>query len=55
MHTDNIIACYKAKVIIRGFEQQYKIDYQETFALVIRYNTLQALLVKVVVKDLEID
>ena len=35
MHTDNTIARYKAKVIIRGFEQQYGIDYQETFALVI--------------------
>ena len=55
MHTDNTIACYKAKVIIRGFKQQYGIDYQETFALVVQYNTLQALLAKVVVKDLEID
>jgi hypothetical protein len=31
------------------------IDYYETFALVVRYNTLQVLLAKVAVKDLEID
>jgi len=55
MHTNNTIARHKARVIIRGFEQQYGIDYWETFALVVRYNTLRALLAKVAVKDLEID
>ena len=55
MHTDNTIARYKARVVVRGFEQQYGIDYQETFALVVQYNTLQALLAKVAIKDLEID
>jgi len=35
MHINNTIARYKAKVIIRKFEQQYKIDYWETFALVV--------------------
>ena len=55
MHIDNTIARYKARVVIRGFEQQYGIDYWETFALVVQYNTLRALLAKVVVEDLEID
>jgi hypothetical protein len=55
MHTDNIIARYKARVVVRGFEQQYGIDYWETFALVVRYDTLRALLAKVAVEDLEID
>ena len=55
MHTDNTIARYKARVIVRGFEQQYGIDYWETFALVVRYDTLRALLAKVAVEDLEID
>ena len=55
MYTDNTIARYKARVIVRGFEQQYGIDYWETFALVVQYNTLRALLAKAAVKDLEID
>ena len=55
MYTDNTIARYKARVVVRGFEQQYGIDYQETFALVIQYNMLRALLAKAVVEDLEID
>ena len=55
MYTDNTIARYKARVIVRGFKQQYRIDYQETFALVVRYDTLRALLAKAAVEDLEID
>jgi len=55
MHTDNTIARYKARVVVRGFEQQYRIDYWETFASVVRYDTLRALLAKAAVKDLEID
>ena len=35
MHIDNTIARHKAKVVIRRFEQQYGIDYWETFALVV--------------------
>jgi hypothetical protein len=45
----------KARVVIRGFKQTYRIDYFETFASVIRYNTLRLLLVKAAAKDLEID
>ena len=55
MHTNNTIARYKARVVVRGFKQQYGIDYWETFASVIRYDTLRALLAKAAVKDLEID
>ena len=55
MNTDNTIARHKARVVIRGFEQQYGIDYWETFASVVRYDTLRALLAKAAVDDLEID
>ena len=52
---DRSIARRKARVVIRGFEQTYRIDYFETFASVIRYNTLRLLLAKAVAEDLEID
>ena len=45
----------KARLVIKGFEQCYSIDYFETFASVLRYSTLKALLAKTAAKDLEID
>ena len=55
LHTDGTVARKKARVVLRGFEQQQGIDYHETFTSVIRYNTLRALLAKAAVEDLEID
>jgi hypothetical protein len=55
MSIDGTIGRHKARVVVRGFEQQYGIDYWETFASVVRYDTLRALLAKAAVEDLEID
>ena len=52
---DRSIARRKARVVIRGFKQTYRIDYFKTFASVIRYNTLRLLLAKAAAEDLEID
>ncbi|KAI0996034.1 hypothetical protein K3495_g12147 [Podosphaera aphanis] len=52
---DGSLARRKARIIVRGFEQQYGIDYFETFASVIRYNTLRILLSKAAVEDLDIE
>ena len=41
--------------MIKGFEQQYSVDYLETFASVLKFATLRALLAKAATKDLEID
>jgi hypothetical protein len=41
--------------MIKGFEQRYSIDYFETFASVLRYSTLRALLAKAAAEDLEVD
>jgi hypothetical protein len=46
---------HKARLVIRGFEQQYSVDYAETFALVLKFATLQVLFAKAAAKDLEID
>ena len=55
LHTDGTVARKKARVVLRGFEQQWGIDYYKTFASVVRYNTLRALLAKAAIEDLEID
>jgi hypothetical protein len=41
--------------MIKGFEQRYGIDYFKTFASVLRYSTLRALLAKTAAEDLEVD
>jgi hypothetical protein len=41
--------------VIKGFEQRYGIDYFKTFASVLRYSTLKALLAKTAAEDLEVD
>ena len=45
----------KARLIAKGYKQQARIDYFKTFALVVRYITLQILLAKAIKEDLEID
>ena len=49
------LARKKAKIVIREYEQQARIDYFKTFASVLWYTTLKILLAKVVAKDLEAD
>jgi Reverse transcriptase (RNA-dependent DNA polymerase) len=46
---------HKARLVIKGFEQQYSVNYAKTFALVLKFATLQVLLAKAAAKDLEID
>jgi len=46
---------HKARLVIRGLEQQYGVDYFETFASVLKFATLRALLAKAAAEDLKIN
>jgi hypothetical protein len=50
-----VLSRYKARLVIKGFEQEYRLDYFDTFASVARFSILRALLAKAAAKDLEID
>jgi len=53
--TNNTIARRKARLVVRGFEQVYGLDYFDTFAGVIRHTTLRVLLAFAAKRDLEIE
>ena len=41
---DGIVERYKARLVVKGFSQTHGIDYQETFALVAKINSIRVLL-----------
>jgi hypothetical protein len=43
---------YKARLVARGFSQRYGVDYEETFAPVVRMESLRVLLAIAAVEDL---
>ncbi|KAJ0396885.1 hypothetical protein ATCC90586_002828 [Pythium insidiosum] len=45
---DGFVACFKAPLVIHGFRQRQGIDYEETYAPVVRYDSIGAVLYYVV-------
>lgn len=43
-HSDDSIERYKARLVARGFTQEYDIDYEETFAHIARLTSVRNLL-----------
>ena len=43
-HSNRSIESYKARLIVKGFTQEYEIDYEETFALVACISSIHTLL-----------
>ncbi|CAN1801185.1 Retrovirus-related Pol polyprotein from transposon RE2, partial [Linum perenne] len=50
-NSDGSVERYKARLVARGFTQSFGIDYQETFALVAKLNTVRILLSLAVNED----
>lgn len=50
---DGTLERYKARLVARGFTQQYGVDYTETFAPTVRMATLRAFFAIVACEDLE--
>lgn len=54
-NADGTIERYKARLVIKGYLQEYGIDYLEVFAPVVRFESLRFLLTYGAVRDYEMD
>ena len=45
---------YKARLVVKGFRQQYGVDFDDIFSLVVKMTTLRFLIAVVTAEDLEL-
>jgi hypothetical protein len=50
INTDGFIERYKARVVVKGYSQQYGMDYEEIFALVVKMITIRTFIVVALVR-----
>ncbi len=53
MYINKILKKLKAKLIAKNFIQVFEINYENTFALIVKFNILQIFFVIIMLKNLE--
>ena len=53
MHIDDTLNKLKARLVIREFSQIYDIEYESTFASIVKFDILRLFLIVVALKDLK--
>jgi hypothetical protein len=48
------VECYKARLVTTGFTQTYRVDYNETFALVAKFTSIRCILTLAALEDTKI-
>ncbi len=51
---DGEVERYKARLVARGFTQTFRVDYNETFAPVVKFVSISCVLALAAIEDMEI-
>jgi hypothetical protein len=53
MHINDTLEKLKARLVARDFTQTFKINFEDIFAFIVKFDTLRVFLVIVMLKNLE--
>jgi len=53
IYIDKILKKFKAKLVAKDFTQIFKINYKDTFVLIVKFNILQIFFAIVILENLE--